>query len=90
MGLKTTNYNIPKLGITISNAYAKITNVLINNSGRADYTISIQQERSDIGVKQDLDRKSYSLPIDKTLPIYDQLYTYAKTHGFENWEDDIV
>ena len=33
---------------------------------------------------------SFSCNIDKTAPIYEQLYLKAKEEYFSNWQDDIV
>lgn len=34
--------------------------------------------------------ETIELDIDKDLPIYKQVYEYAKTVLFTDWEDDIV
>lgn len=48
MGLKTTNYEVKKFGITIPNAYARLTNISIDLAGKAFGTFEIHQNREDI------------------------------------------
>lgn len=45
MGLKTTNYKLKDFGITIPEAYARLTHVDINVEGRAFGTFEIHQTR---------------------------------------------
>ena len=90
MGLKTTNYEIKDLGITVPDAYAQITSIFADKNGKAYADFSIQQNRDDIGIKEAFTKESISCTIDKTQPIYTQVYNNAKETIFKDWEDDIV
>ena len=90
MGLKTTNYEIKDLGITVPDAYAQITSIFADKNGKAYADFSIQQNREDVGIKSPFARVSLSCDIDKTQPLYTQLYNKAKEDVFAGWEDDIV
>ena len=90
MGLKTTNYEIEKFGITIPEAYARLTNISIDLAGNAFGTFEIHQNREDIVASQALDKVYLDTIIDKDLPVHSQLYTVAKENLFVGWEDDIV
>lgn len=89
MGLKTTNYEIKELGISIPEAYAQITMLTVDKNGYASAEFTIQQNRTDIGEKSALDRRIITGEIDKTTHVYTQLYTMAKEKYFKDWEDDI-
>ncbi len=90
MGLKTNNYNVKVYGITLENAYARLTDIHIGINGRASANFEIQQERTDIGIKQPFERVHIGCIIDKDLPVHKQIYEYAKETVFADWEDDIV
>lgn len=90
MGFKTKNYEIKELNITIDNAYAKISNLIITSKGVAYTTFNIQQNREATENLEPLEVISYSCPIDKTLPAHEQVYTKAKEGLFKDWEDDII
>lgn len=91
MGLKTTNYEVKELGLSLATAYAQITNLTVDKNGRTHAVFTIQKNREDINNKKHLDMKFFACEIDKTLPIYEQVYNKAKKNGiFEGWEDDIV
>ena len=90
MGLKTTNYEIKDLGITVPTAYAQVTSLFVDKDSNAYADFSIQQNREDIGNKEAFATESINCVIDKTQPIYTQVYNKAKTTIFEGWEDDIV
>lgn len=90
MGFKTTNYEVKELNITIDNAYAKISNLVITSKGVACTTFNIQQNREATENLEPLEVISYSCPIDKTLPAHEQVYNKAKEDIFIDWEDDIV
>ena len=89
MGLKTTNYKIEKSGITIAEAYAQITQLSVTEECDCYADFKIQQTRDTMGLEA-LDRKSIVCKVDKSLPIYEQVYNYAKELIFVDWEDDIV
>ena len=46
MGLKTTNYEVKKLGITLPTAYAKISDIELKK-GRATFVIQSSRENTD-------------------------------------------
>ncbi len=90
MGLKTTNYEVKELGITIPTAYAQITNLFVNKYGTVQAEISVQQTRDDVVRNNALEVKNIRCNIDKTKHIYTQVYNAAKEELFADWEDDIV
>ena len=90
MGLKVTNYNLDKYGIVIDNAYAQLTNVMVDVNGTASCTFDIHKTREDVATKQPLERKNFSCEIDKDLPLHKQVYEKAKEELFPEWENDIV
>ena len=90
MGLKTTNYEIKKFGITVPEAYARLTDITINLNGEACGTFEIHQSREDINKSQSLERVYIDTVIDKEVPAHSQLYIAAKAKNFIDWEDDIV
>lgn len=90
MGLKTTNYTVPEINITIPTAYAQITYLDININGEAHAIFDVQQTRDDIKENKSLESFDLFTTIDKSLPVYEQLYTKAKEYKFIDWEDDIV
>lgn len=90
MGLKTTNYEVKELGITVPTAYAQITNLFVNKYGTVQAEISVQQTREDVVCNNALETKNLRYDIDKTKHIYTQVYKKAKEELFAGWEDDIV
>lgn len=90
MGLKTTNYKVKEFGITLPEAYARLTNVNINVNGETFGTFEIHQTRESLNESQPLERIHINHIIDKDLPIHTQLYVKAKEEIFIDWEDDIV
>lgn len=89
MGLKTTNYTVFELGLTIDNAYAKIYSICIDNYGNAKAVIAIQQSRDTIDTLEPLELHEVNFIADKTQPIFEQAYIAAKANGFNLWDDDI-
>lgn len=90
MGLKTTDYEVRGLGITVPTAYAQITQLFINKDSVAQATFSIQQNREDIKEKTAFAKETFTCLVDKNEPIYTQVYNKAKVAIFNGWEDDIV
>ena len=90
MGLKTTNYKVEDYNLVLPTAYAKITNIEISPDGDAFTTFAIQQTREDISNNKPLIELRLDCKIDKSLPIYEQIYTFSKAIMFKDWEDDIV
>lgn len=90
MGLKTNNYNIDGINLTLPTAYAQITHISINLDGTANAMFAIQQNRNMISTNNAIETKHISCSIDKEQPIYSQIYIKAKETLFEGWEDDII
>lgn len=89
MGLKTTNYEIKKSGITVPEAYAQINQLSVTEDSACYATFKIQQTRDAMELEA-LDNVSVVCKINKSLPIYEQVYNFAKETEFAGWEDDIV
>ena len=88
MGLKKNNYNIEKLNITISSAYAMVGKIEIEK----DYAIAemkIHKTRADLEEYEPLEVVNISCHIDRKLSVYEQIYTKAKEDLFNDWSDDI-
>jgi len=90
MGFKKSNYEAKAFGITIPEAYARITKVNVDVDGKATATFEIQQNRENVGAKASLALVPFKCDIDKELPLYKQIYEKAKVKTFKDWEDDIV
>ena len=90
MGLKTTNYTIQNLNLTIPTAYARIINITSDMDGETSVVFEIQQERNIIGEKDALERKYLTLKLDKNEPSFSQAYIKSKEELFVGWEDDII
>lgn len=84
------NYEIKDLGVVLPTAYAMIDHISIDKNGKAHATFSIQQSREDVINKNPLERINVTVDIDKTQPIYSQVYIAAKESKFADWEDNIV
>lgn len=90
MGLKTNNYNIKDINVTIPEAYAQITHVYVGVDGVASATFAVQQSRDMIMTNEAIETKNIRCTINKEQPIYSQIYIKAKEELFKGWEDDIV
>jgi hypothetical protein len=90
MGFKTSNYESKAYGITIPEAYARITKINVDVDGKADARFEIQQSRDTVGTKVSLALVPFRCEIDKDLPLHKQIYEKAKEEVFKGWEDDIV
>lgn len=90
MGLKTTNYTVSAIGITLENAYAKIGNINIDKSGNAKAIVEVQQTRENAELLEPLELHEVNFTADKTLSIYEQAYLATKANLFSGWQDDIV
>lgn len=90
MGLKTTNYTVNNLGLTIPEAYARLITVFVDLQGHATGLLEVNQHREDIGVKRSLESYNIHCEVDKNLPIHRQIYNYAKENYLPNWDDDII
>lgn len=90
MGFKTKNYEAKAYGITVPEAYARITKINVDVDGKADAMFEIQQNRENVGTKQSLALVPFRCEIDKEKPLHKQIYEKAKEEYFKDWEDDIV
>lgn len=90
MGLKTTNYEVKELGITLPEAYAQIVELSVSSKSVATARFSISKSRADIPVLMPVNVELVTAIIDKDKPIYEQMYLAAKETIFANWQDDIV
>ena len=92
MGLKTTNYEVKNFGITLSQAYARLSNINVDINGDAFGVFEIHQTREDSldAAKSAIQREGFNCVIDKDLPLHKQVYEKAKEKLFIDWEDDIV
>ena len=90
MGFKTTNYESKAYGITIPEAYARITKITVDVDGTANAMFEVQQDRNSVGEKASLELVPFKCEIDKEQPLHKQIYELAKEKKFKDWEDDIV
>ena len=92
MGLKTTNYEVKDFGITLPQAYARLSNISVDINGEAFGVFEIHQTREDSldTEKSAIQRETFNCTIDKDFPIHKQVYEKAKAQLFTDWEDDIV
>lgn len=88
--LKKDDYSCGRFGITIPTAYARIAQVNVDKDGTAYANFEICPNRECTFTCQPLGYEMVSCKIDKSQPIYEQLYNYAKETIFTDWEDDIV
>ena len=92
MGLIKKNYVLPDYNITIDSVYAKIVVISSENAGQSVATLQIRKTREDFDSINMQPLKQISIPFtaDKTLPLWEQAYTAAKTHTeFSGWVDDV-
>ena len=88
MGLKTTNYTIADKGLTLDTAYAQVESLHTDLAGNCKAFIKVQTSRAAMSLAA-LETKEVNLVADKSLPLYEQVYTAAKADMFSGWEDDI-
>lgn len=87
MGLKTTNYELERFGITLPNVYARLSQVDIDLEGNAHGFFTISKTRED---EKAVETKIFNCQIDKNQLIHEQIYNAAKEDIFVGWEDDII
>lgn len=78
MGLKTTNYEVKKLGITLPNAYAVIGKVEMNERGSGYAEMIIQATRDNALKLQAIDTKRVDFTWDRKKSIAECIYEAAK------------
>lgn len=89
MGLKTTDYKIERNGIKVPEAYAQINQLSVTEDSTCYATFKIQQTRDAMELDA-LDYVNVQCNVNKSLPVYEQVYNFAKETEFVGWEDDIV
>lgn len=89
MGLKKKNVLISALGITVPEAYAQVESLRVGFDGNCFAKFKIQTSRETMADKSSLDEVLIRTRVDKTLPVYKQVYEYAKKEIFKDWQDDI-
>lgn len=88
MGLiKRNGYEVK--GVTIPQAYAKITRLYVEVGNRARVYFGISSNRENINEDKSLEEIMYECDIDKNQNVYEQIYVNAKQNIFIGWEDDI-
>lgn len=92
MGLKTTNYEVKELGITLPNAYAIIHNLTVRgNYGVAEFYI--QATRDNAFKLNPLERKTLTFEINRNESPYKTAYRVAteqyEESAFEEKEDGV-
>ena len=87
---KQKNFEAKAYGITVLEAYARLTMVNVNVHGVANATFEIQQTREELGTKKALSIVPFSCDIDKEQHLHKQIFEKAKEKRFKDWEDDIV
>lgn len=92
MGLKTTNYFVPPVGITIPQAYAVCDVISSTINGYCTASFAIGPDRESIYAKTyvPIEVKVIKFNVDKNIPLWEQAYVEAKKTIFEGWQDDIV
>ena len=88
MGLKKTNVTIENSNITLPEAYAQIHHLATYLDSRCLAVFKIQTSRENM-TNPPLDMIPVAMNIDKDLPLFRQVYEYAKETVFQDWEDDI-
>lgn len=93
MGLKTTNYEVKSLGITVPTAYAIIRDMEIKGSkGKAE--LVIQASREAASEKQPLEKIYVNFSVNRNENPYVTAYNAAKGEAAEGalqgWVDDII
>jgi hypothetical protein len=77
MGLKTTNYEVKKLGIALPIAYAKIENLVIRGKyARADFVIQIDRKATES--KAPIERVSVEFALNRNESPFVTAYNTAK------------
>lgn len=78
MGLKTTNYEVKKLGITLPEAYAIIGNLHIEKNGSGYAEMYVQATRDNVLNLQPLETKRVDFVWDRQADIAETIYATAK------------
>ena len=89
MGFIKKNYVNERMGIELPEAYARICDISVDGGNNAQAIFIIQQSREATYAKQPIDGIVFNMCIDRSKPVYEQLYSAAKESIFSDWEDDI-
>lgn len=89
MGLIKKNYVNERMGLAFDEAYARICDISVDGENNAQAIFIIQQSREATYEKQPIDGVVFNMCIDRSKPVYEQLYSAAKESVFSDWEDDI-
>jgi hypothetical protein len=77
MGLKTKNYTIEEIGLTLPNAYAVIRNIYIDGErGVAEF--AVQTSRENAFNKKPIKIVSVEFTVDRNENVYKSAYRAAK------------
>ena len=90
MGLKTTNYNVASLGVTLDTAYAIISDLYVDKQGNAKAVFEVQQSRENALGLLPIESAEVNFTADKTGAVYAQAYAAGKAQTFSAWQDDII
>lgn len=89
MGFIKKNYVNERMGIELPEAYARICDISVDGGNNAQAIFIIQQSREATYDKQPIDGVVFNMCIDRSKPVYEQIYSAAKESIFSDWEDDI-
>ena len=70
MGLKTTNYNVASLGVTLDTAYAIISDLYVDKQGNAKAVFEVQQSRENALGLLPIESAEVNFTADKTGAVY--------------------
>ena len=90
MGLKTTNYNVSSLGVTLDAAYAILGELYLDKCGNGKAVFEIQQSRENAIGLSPIETVEVNFTADKTGSLCEQAYLAGKEQVFSQWQDDIV
>ena len=88
MGLKTNNYKVEKLDITLPVAYAIIKDFDIKGE-KATATFVIQSSRENALEKQPIEIKKFSFKVNRNENPYETAYKLVKTqvkYVYKDWD----
>ena len=89
MGFIKKDYVNEKMGLALPGAYARICDISIDSENNAQAIFIIQQSREATYAKQPIDGVVFNMRIDRSKPVYEQIYAAAKETIFADWEDDV-
>lgn len=78
MGLKTKNYEVKKLGITLPDAYARIGKIEMSDNGSGYTEMHIQATRENALNLQPIETKRVDFFWDRKADIAETIYAAAK------------